>query len=293
MKNALVFCVNDTYAAALGATLLSLQDRSPLLYGASDKIVYYLDEISEENRKILCRICPELQFISYEEQRVFPREVMEVYKNVMFRYCFNKFFMYDLLDKYEHVIHMDTDIIVLAELIDLVNMDYDIAAVVLSPAHVSLKKMNMLPENEPDFPIVFGALISFASSMRKYDINPEKLAKYHEIVKDGTLGNIDERLMTWMTYANKMNFLILDRDIWCAPLFAVDILKTRTMHYIHHGNVKPWANPAIYASFTEWKHYYLKWLQYGGQPALQFDKPELSDPRKLYALLRSVIEAEK
>lgn len=282
-KNAIVFCINDAYTGQLGTTLLSLKDNSPLLYEQCDKIVYN-DGIAENNVNILKKICPELKFLDLDKDNSVPKIIIDKHREWNCLYVIDKLCMLDLLDDYEHVIHIDTDTVIVKELAALLEADYDVAAAINDPEKATLRITGAIPDGAPDYPIVFGAIMAFSASIRNYGIKSESLLEYYTSFKTVPVG-IEESLISYMCYNNKMNLLILDRDLWIAPTWAYNEEKTKIIHFKSFRNAKPWKDPLVYAAYPEWRHYYRKWLMAGGSPFLQFKDTDFIHPNTIYCIL--------
>lgn len=283
MKDALVFCANGAYAGPLGTTLISLKDNSPAIYERCDKIVYD-GGINDTDRETLLKICPELQFIEYGKGDFLSDIILYTAKTSNQYYFLGKIYMLELLKKYEHVIHLDTDIVVVDELAELLDMDYDIAAAINTPTKVSLKKTGAIPEGGKDWPILFGGIVAYSNKINKFDINSEKLTDYFWKTINW-LTSIEEQIISYMGYINDMKLLILDRDTWIAPTWASDMQKSKIIHFISMRKAKPWKDPLVYTAYPEWQHCYHKWIRNGGEPFLQFSNVDFTVPNKLYMIL--------
>ena len=109
-KNAIMLA--DTRVSLVGTTLLQLQETNPGLF--DEAIVYYLQEISLTDQKLLNSIIP-CRFLKYTPSLpfdLFNKPRFKLFSELMFA----RYEMFSFLQEFETVTWLDTDILVQKDL---------------------------------------------------------------------------------------------------------------------------------------------------------------------------------
>ena len=115
-KTAIVFALNDVYAFSLYVSICSLKKHSPKLVQQSDILIYVCD-MSDSSKKALNTL--NVKIIDYNFP--LPIKQTDVIKHFSLA-SFARYECFNLLNNYENVIYLDSDILIQKELADVFDL---------------------------------------------------------------------------------------------------------------------------------------------------------------------------
>lgn len=279
-RNAIM--VADTRPALIGHLLLQIKDTNSHLF---DEAIIYYETISNKDKEIISNIMP-CKFIEYKYN--FPEKVKELESfNKFSQLMFSRYEMFSLLDQYETITWIDTDVLVVDKLDNIIE---------------KAKKFGMVAnfENRKDKSYKYTDTVktSFKSSFinQKYNLNLFNMSSGLISVSD----ILDERELytKWcydktIEYADSLvlpdqgilNIFIQEFNIsvksagekgaYCVyPYYNRDMSKSIIIHA--WGARKFWKSWYLYKKFPKWKEYYNKWVKLGGSDIFGIIKPDVS-----------------
>ncbi len=277
-KNAIM--IADTRPALMGNILVQLNDTNKGLF---DEALIYYDTITEKDKEVMSSIMP-CRFIKFDYE--LPNEVkalpaFEKFSSLMFA----RYYMFDMLDEYETVTWIDTDVLITGSLQDVIEKAKinGMAANFEDPINKSYKTTDIVKT-------------SFSMPINNYDMNRYNMSSGLITIAD-TLENY-EKMTKWcfektIEYAEYLslpdqgilNILIQEFNIDVAsvgengaycfyPSYNRDASKAKIVHA--WGARKFWKSWYLYNKFPDWKKYYEKWVSMGGSDFFGEIKPDIS-----------------
>ncbi len=255
-KTAVVFAINGSYAFCLYVSIYSLIKNSPLLAKQSD-IIIYTNNVSAEDKKTLSKL-DNIKIIDYK----FPLEIKET--NAIKNFSTASFARYEcfgLLNNYEKVIYLDSDILVQKELLPVFDLIENTGIGLIK------EKTNVQAFSKPigSYNLeekMFNSGFFILNSKLKIDFKQitdfcyQTTAKYAEY-----LYLPDQAIINYAIQYFKLAPTNLE-NIYNTPasLSRTFLNKAAIIHST--GNRKFWN----YYYFDEWYKYYELWIINGGTP---------------------------
>lgn len=284
MKNAIFFAIDNNYAFTAANMLVGLHQYCGEMLKTCDIIVYH-NGLSEKNARLLTQLHSDIHF----EQITFPdawEEMVSLKKIQKYKgMVLCKLFGFQLIQKYDCVLGLDTDMLIRGDLSDLFTLDTEIAwrkIIAWEPERVFAP---LLERQNTDIKAGNGGMVLFTSQVRKHGIDDAAIIEAFQRIKDLEKGGIDELVLAWLAYSYGMQVTELDMDIYNTPAYkALD--QTKLLHFLYwrKTTTKPWDNLAAYLYFDDWAENYQKWLALGGDGPVNYTK---EDYYKLFAFDKS------
>lgn len=255
-KTAIVFATNNVYAFCLYVSICSLIKNSPELVKQSD-IILYLYNVADANKKALSTL--NVKIIDY----VFPLQIKqqtEVIKHFSLA-SFARYECFNLLDNYESVIYLDSDILVQKELLHTFDLIKDTGiGLIKEKTNVDLftQEIENYDKTKTMFNSGFFVLSNNFKSNRKeiVDFCYKQTVKYSQflLLPDQAILNLALQRFNITPTSLEM--------IYNTPAsLSTKILKNAMI--IHStGHRKFWN----YYYFDEFYKYYKQWIIHGGIP---------------------------
>ncbi len=255
-KTAVIFAINGTYAFCLYVSICSLIKNSPKLYEQSD-IIIYANDISKRD-KFALKTLQNLKIIDYS----FPLKIQETKAVKTFSIAsFARYECFNMLNSYEKIIYLDSDILVQQELLSIFDLIKDTG--------IGLIKEKTNVE-------------SFSKAIGKYDVTKKMFNSGFFVLNNKLKANFKE--VTDFCYQNTVKYIedlylpdqaIINYAIQYFKFNPTNLqniyntpasLSRKILHratVIHStGNRKFWN----YYYFDEWYKYYKKWIKNNGTP---------------------------
>lgn len=282
-KNKLNNCVcmgSSSYMLpALANMIIGIEKHSP---NTVDQYVILHDknEVFENNDLLaLNKITDKIRFypIDFDEKYKLPTLKILSGSQAYNKIIFAKYFVFELLKDYKHVLWLDTDMVVKKDLSDLFKVEG--AAWRTAKINVSARcryienyiknKYPMISVNDPIFPPPSGGLIYVSDTINNYsDITDECfriLSDSYASAEKVTMA-LDELVLAIVNYTNHLNASVVETKFNC-------IAETRgdsDAVIIHSfGKLKFWNSPSRYNRYPEWGENNNKWLSLGGRNLVQ------------------------
>lgn len=263
MNKAIVFSIDNNYVFALAVALISLKNNSENIFNTSDFFIYY-NNLTEKNQNLLKSICKNINFIDFSKNHEFPNEIYEhPHINKWGAFIYQKFYCFNLVERYDHVLWLDADILILSNIDQIFKYDVDIAW--RKAYYTSNDIFNNELKLKEEFPTCNGGVLCFNKSIAKKISNNDILDAYRK-VKNGVKGGIEERILAYLAFVKKLKIKLLSSEYneWVTNS-SID--KARIIHFVECASLsssKPWKNPIVYTTFPEWGEYYKQWIKIGG-----------------------------
>lgn len=279
-KNAIF--IADNRAFLLGHLLLQIKETNPDLF---DEAIVYHQNMAEQDIKTLEKIM-KCRFINYNTDKL-PDELFE--KNYNFKrftkFMFARYEMFNYLDEFDNILWIDTDVLILGDLNELINKASKTGFAMLREDEINKSAENTDINRT-----------NFINDIPNYDMNEylycsgiivinKKLKNYNKITNylyDKTIEYADNLNLPDQGI---LNLMIQDFKIDVVPIgdngkYGVypKVGKDLSNAVIIHswGKNKFWNSWYLYKLFPEWKTYYDKWLKIGGSAYLKEIKPDIS-----------------
>jgi len=255
-KVAIVFAVNDLYCFCLYVSICSLIKNSPLLISQSDIIIYTYN-ISKKNRDTLGTL-NNVKIIEYDfPLQLNQTDIIKAFSLASFaRYeCFN------LLNKYERVIYLDSDILVQKELINVFDSIID-TGIGLIKEKTNIELFSQKIGNYDLTKTIFNS--GFIVLNNKLKVNFKEIVDFcykTTVTYSDELYLPDQAIINYAIQYFNINPTNLEMIYNTPASLSTKILKQATI--IHStGHRKFWN----YYYFDEFYKYYKEWFINGGNP---------------------------
>lgn len=272
-KNAIFFAINNEYAFAVANVVMGLLKHSEALMRTTDIIIYH-NGISEKNMELLRSLHENTLFIHMQ----FPQEWEELLAHPRTQpwgaYVICKLYGFELISKYEKVLHLDADMYVCGDISSLFEIEEEFAwrsVIGWKPNEVFA---SVLPAGA-QIQCGNGGMLLFTNKLSKYGIDKDAVKAAFLKIKDLPTGGIDETVIAWIIYEMGIQTKDVDIRYFNTPSrFAGP--ETRLVHFLNSLAIssKPWVNPASYIYHKEWAQNYQKWLDMGGEGPVHFSKED-------------------
>ena len=210
-------------------------------------------------------------------------------------FIYAKFHIFTHLKDYDYAIWLDTDILILDSIEDLLAKDIDARGINVGASSEVFKTLKFLGynpiEQNPFKP--FGAFLSFNSNILTKFVGTnavQECFKYLKLITknkfSASQSGTDEAPFGILTHVFSIDFDFTD----IGNKVVILPRNVRNTHIIVHafGNSKFWNYPLIFISFQEWFVNHKIWEKINGKKPLTF-KPDnlggLTSPHKLYHFL--------
>lgn len=272
-KNAIFFAISDSYAFAVANILMSLQRYSPQLMSTVDVIIYH-NGISEKNAELLCSFHSDIYLLRME----FPKEWEEIliHPRVLRwgEYVVCKFFGFELIGRYEKVLHLDADMHVRGDISELFQLEEEFAWRSIIGWDTDKIFSDILPEGGK-IKCGNGGLLMFTDRLLKYNIDAAEIKSAFDEIKNLRDGGIDELVTAWLVHKKGISLRELDISVYNTPV-AYDRTESVLVHFLNYYSVsgKPWKNPAAFMYYGDWAENYRRWTEAGGEEAVSFSEKD-------------------
>lgn len=273
-KNAIFFAIDDNYAFTAANMLMGLHQYCEEMLKTCDIIIYH-NGLSEKNRVLLTKLHQGILF----EQISFPdswREITSLKKIQKYRgMVLCKLFGFRLIQKYDYVLGLDTDMLIRGNLSELFTLDAEIAWRKIIAWEPNKVFSPLLTDKNADIKAGNGGMILFTFRLREYGIDDSAILDAFQKIKALNDGGIDELTLAWLAYSNGMRVTELDMDVYNTPAYKT-LDNTRLLHFLYwrKTTTKPWDNLAAYLYFDDWADNYQKWLALGGDGPVHYTKED-------------------
>ncbi len=280
MKKNNAVMLADTRPALVGTVLLQLQQSNPGLF--DEAIIYYTDEISEADRKIMKTIMP-CRFVKYLPplpKSLFAKPRFSRFSALMF--CRYEMFAY--LEEFETITWLDTDILIQGDLSRLIEL-----AKVSGAAFIREDPVNKTAEN-PDYmrtcftsdlpgfktddylycsgTIVLTNKINISSECTHWCY--EKTIEWADILSLPDQGVLNAAIQQFAIKVTP----VPGKTYCCYPSLGRNCSKALIVHA--WGSNKFWNDWYLYLHYPAWGGFYKHWQQLGGTPLKFALKPLIS-----------------
>lgn len=277
-KNAIM--IADTRPALIGNLLIQLKDTNDSLF---DEAIIYYNELNEKDKKIMKGIIP-CRFIKFDYElpaNIKKLQAFEKFSPLMFA----RYYMFDLLNEYETITWLDTDVLICGKLDSIIdkaknngmsanfedpqNKSYKVTDTVKTSFKTPLANYDMTKYN------MSSGLITVADTLKDYD----KMTKW---CFDKTIEYADYLVLPDQGI---LNILIQEFNIDVAsvgengaycfyPSYKRDASNAKIIHA--WGARKFWKSWYLFKTYPKWYEYYQSWLKCGGSDCFGEIKPDVS-----------------
>ncbi len=277
-KNAIM--IADTRSPLIGNLLVQLKETNEGLF---DEAIIYYDTLSEKDKKIMEKIMS-CRFIKFEYKlpdNVKKLAAFEKFSSLMFA----RYYMFDLLDEYETITWLDTDVLICGKLDSIIEKakKNGMSANFEDPENKSYKSTDIVRT-------------SFYTPLPNYDMNRYNMSSGLITVADTLKGY--NKMTKWcfektIEYADNLvlpdqgilNLLIQEFSIDVAsvgekgaycfyPSYRRDAKNAKIIHA--WGARKFWKSWYLFKTYPKWYEYYQEWLNLGGSDCFGKIKPDAS-----------------
>lgn len=277
-KNAIM--IADTRSALIGNLLVQLQETNEGLF--EEAIIYY-EKLDNNDKKVIEKIMP-CRFIKFDyhlPDSVSKLPAFDKFSPLMFA----RYYMFDLLDEYETITWIDTDVLITGKLDPIIEK-----------ARINGMSANFEDKENKSYKNTDTMRTSFIRPMSEYDMTKynmssglitvcDNLKNYKEMTKwcfEKTIEYADNFVLPDQAV---LNMLIQDYDIDVAcvgehgaycfyPSYNRDASKAKIVHA--WGARKFWRSWYLFKTYPKWYEYYQKWLKLGGSDIFGEIKPDIS-----------------
>lgn len=277
-KNAIMLA--DTRVSLVGTTLLQLQETNPGLF--DEAIVYYLQEISLTDQKLLNSIIP-CRFLKYTPSLpfdLFNKPRFKLFSELMFA----RYEMFSFLQEFETVTWLDTDILVQKDLRGIIDAAKKSGAAFIredpenktseNPDRMRSCFLSYLPKNcKNDYLYCSGTIVisdKLAESQKCTKWCYEKTVEWADNLNLPDQGVINAAIQEF----NIRVSIVPGRIYCCYPYLGRDCSEAAIIH--SWGLNKFWNDWYLFLNYPKWHIYYQKWVAMGGSVLRQEFFPKIS-----------------
>ena len=264
-NNAIVFCVSDEYLFSLACAIDSLRINSPYTYENSDLILIDHGNFSPTNIFALRNICPKIQLYKNKLSDKFNPLFNHKRSAKYFGIPIYKLNILNLLNSYEKILYLDSDIYIAKDISALFDIEAPIAwrdVKIWSPTAVigkcfSNKGIKIHAPND-------GVLL-FNKSILNYDLSDEYILSAFDKIKDLQRGATLEVLLGYICADKCIDVAQIDYIYNIAA--GVNNPNETIVHFCDPNPVtKPWLSTLSLLRYPQWGLSYNKWIKFGGKP---------------------------
>lgn len=278
-KNAIM--IADTRPALIGNLLIQLKDTNDRLF--DEAIIYYYDKIDEKDKKIIEDLIP-CRFIKFNYKlpdNIKALPAFEKFSPLMF----SRYYMFDLLNEYETITWLDTDVLICGKLDSIIdkakesgmsanfedpkNKSYKTTDTVRTSFKIPISNYDMTRYN------MSSGLITVADTLKDYDKMTkwcfDKTIEYAE-----NLVLPDQGILNILIQEFNVNVTCVgENGAYCFyPSYKRDASNAKIVHA--WGTRKFWKSWYLFKTYPKWYEYYKEWLKLGGSDCLGEIKPDVS-----------------
>ena len=277
-KNAIM--IADTRPALIGNLLVQLKETNKGLF---DEAIIYYEKINEKDKKIMENLMP-CRFIKFDYElpdNIKSLPAFEKFSPLMFA----RYYMFDLLNEYETITWLDTDVLICGKLDSIIDK-----------AKENGMSANFEDPENKSYKVTDTVKTSFKMPLSNYDMNKYNMSSGLITVAD-TLKNYD-KMTKWcfdktIEYADYLvlpdqgilNILIQEFNVAVAsvgengaycfyPSYKRDSSNAKIVHA--WGARKFWKSWYLFKTYPKWYEYYKEWLNLGGSDCFGKIKPDVS-----------------
>ena len=272
-KNAIFFAISDNYCFAVATLIMSLYKHCAKTAKSLDILIYH-DGLSAKNMALLQSLHQNTFFISLQ----FPRQWQEIVEHPRTarwgNYVVCKFFGFELIKKYQTVIHLDADMLVRKDITELFRLKEEVAWRTILGWNINEIFAPLLSDGE-EMHCGNGGMLVFTNKLLKYKIDEHAVLSAYWEIKDLEDGGIDELIIAWLLHKNQAEIKEVDVHIYNTPTIFIKP-ETKLVHFLNARKVvsKPWVSLTGYLYFRDWVTYYKKWLKLGGEGPASFSQED-------------------
>lgn len=283
-KNAIM--IADTRPALIGHLLLQIKETNSHLF---DEAIIYYENITKKDQKIMSEIMP-CKFIEYKYK--FPKEIFNLQSFKKFsKLMFSRYEMFSLLDEYKTVTWIDTDVLIVGKLDNIISkaLEHGMVANFESPRDKSYKHTDIVKTCFKD------TFVTNKYNLKKYNMSSgfisvsDKLSERKKYTEWCYKMTTEYSLDLILPDQAILNLFIQEYNIkvepagedgaYCVyPYYNRNISNAKIIHA--WGSRKFWNNWYLYLKFKEWAKIYDNWLKLGGSNFL---------PEKIAPLISVII----
>lgn len=272
-KNAIFLACNEKFIFTLCITLLSLKKNSPKILANADILIYY-QGFTAEDINFIGKIM-ECKFVEYK----FAVDTNFEHANFkkFSQLTFARYEIFDLLDIYKKVLYIDVDVMITGELSYIFDNYGDKSGMAMSKD--TQKGLTLITKNfiEPlecydmTVPCYNAGVTLYCDNIKNYKNLRmwcyERTAEWLEnlVCPDQGVGNV-------MLQEFNIDIEVLPDTCNCTPSNDLYYDKSRKDVLIYHcagGGVRFWR----YSYNKEWEGFYKEYLDMGGKPHTDKEKP--------------------
>ena len=277
-KNAVM--IADTRSALIGNLLVQIKETNPNLF--EEAIVYY-DDMPKKDMEVMSKILP-VRFIKMNYD--FPKKILNKPSFIKFSHLmFARYYMFDLLDEYETITWIDTDVLICGDISSIIDKAIE-----------SGMSANFEDEENKSYLHSSTIMDSFEKPVKGYDMTRYNMSSGLITVAD-TLKDYKEmtdwcfentiKYSDYLTLPDQgvLNLLIQEFNIDVAsvgengaycfyPTYRRDPEHAKIVHA--WGARKFWKSWYLFNTYPKWYEYYNKWLSLGGSDYFGEIKPDVS-----------------
>lgn len=277
-KNAIM--VADTRSALIGNLLVQIKDTNPELF---DEAIIYYDHLEKNDKKVISQIMP-CRFIKFDYE--LPNEIKDKPAFKKFSpLMFSRYYMFDLLDEYETITWIDTDVLICGDI-----------SSVISKARKNGMSANFEDPINKSYLVTDTVRTSFSNPIPKYDMTRYNMSSGLISVADSLKNR--NKMTKWCFDKTKeyadylvlpdqgvLNILVQEFNISVAsvgehgaycfyPTYERDSSKAKIVHA--WGARKFWKSWYLFNKYPKWYEYYKEWISLGGSDYFKTIAPEVS-----------------
>lgn len=277
-KNAIM--IADTRPALIGNLLIQLKDTNDGLF--EEAIIYY-DILTDNDKKIMEKIMP-CRFIKFNYElpsNIRTLSAFEKFSPLMF----SRYYMFDLLDEYETITWIDTDVLICGKLDSIIekakingmsanfedpeNKSYKCTDTVRTSFITPLSNYDMIKYN------MSSGLITVADTLKDYNKMTkwcfEKTIEYAEYLVLPDQGILNILIQEFGIDVASVG----ENGAYCFyPSYKRDSKNAKIVHA--WGARKFWKSWYLFKTYPKWYEYYQQWLNLGGSDCFGEIKPDVS-----------------
>lgn len=190
-------------------------------------------------------------------------------------YVIPKLFGFKLIEDYENVLFLDTDIIITSDISEI--FAYEEIAWRKVLAWNPVKIFKSLIRLDDYISAGNGGVIYFSNKLTKYNVSDIDILDAYEKTKN-LQGGIEEKIFAYLAY--KKNMIVRELDLsFNQPAGYIEPGNENKYKIIHFLDsrwlpTKPWKSLASYLYFKEWKENYEEWITMGGCGPVSFNETD-------------------
>lgn len=179
---------------------------------------------------------------------------------------------FELVRRYKRSLFLDADMLIRGDVSKIFDIEEEIAwrkVIAWNPNEIF---KDVIGTNDYISACNAG-LIYFTDKLNKYQITNLNILEAFSVIKDLKRGGIDERILAYIVYKNKIKLRELDISYNCPVPDSKKLDDVKIIHFLDYKGIitKPWKNLVAYLYFEDWAINYKKWIDMGGQGLVDFN----------------------